>query len=355
MTRPLRTRPAVAPSDAAPVTIRRGHFWVGVERNEHTGVAHGPMYVYWEAPAEIRQPYPIVLVHGGGGQGLDFMTTPDGRPGWVQLLVERGWLVYVVDRPAHGRSPYIPDLMGEPGPPLPPPVLRTIFGLDAGDPGLAALVAAHTQWPGSVSDPDDPAFLQFAAAGGPFAADAEARQSMERDRLVALLEHTGPAVLVGNSLGGPCSFLVADSRPDLVAVLVQLEPAGPAFATTFGPDTLQWGCAVAPLRYHPPAASHADLVLTDVDGTMLQAEPARTLPHLAEVPIVVVTSEASVFADSDPRLVTYLRQAGCDAQHLSLPAHGVHGNSHGIMFERNHEHVLDTVLAVVAERLPGAR
>ena len=46
MTRPLRTTPAVAPSDAAPVTIRRGHFWVGAERNEHTGVAHGPMYVY---------------------------------------------------------------------------------------------------------------------------------------------------------------------------------------------------------------------------------------------------------------------------------------------------------------------
>ena len=99
----------------------------------------------------------------------------------------------------------------------------------------------------------------------------------------------------------------------------------------------------------------ADLVLAEIDGTMLQAEPARTLPHLAEVPIVVVTSEASVFADSDPRLVAYLRQAGCDALHLSLPAHGVHGNSHGIMFERNHEQVLDTVLDVVAERLPGAR
>ena len=83
----------------------------------------------------------------------------------------------------------------------------------------------------------------------------------------------------------------------------------------------------------------------------LQAEPARTLPHLAEVPIVVVTSGASVFADSDPRLVAYLRQAGCDAQHLSLPAHGVHGNSHGIMFERNHAEVLDVVLEWVSSNL----
>ena len=72
-------------------------------------------------------------------------------------------------------------------------------------------------------------------------------------------------------------------------------------------------------------------------------------------PTVVVTSEASVFTESGPQLVAFLRQAGCRAEHLALVDHGIHGNSHGIMFERNHEQVLDTVLAVVAERLPGAR
>jgi len=40
------------------------------------------MYVESWIPAQVKHPYPIVLVHGGGGQGLDWMGTPDGRPGW---------------------------------------------------------------------------------------------------------------------------------------------------------------------------------------------------------------------------------------------------------------------------------
>lgn len=350
MHRPSRTTPAVAPSDHEPVTIRRGHWWVGARRHPDTDAIHSPMYVYWEAPATITQPYPIVLVHGGGGQGLDFMTTPDGRPGWVDLLVARGWLVFVVDRPAHGRSPYIPELMGPPGPPLPDAVLRTIFGLDTG-PDSPPFISRHDQWPGDATDPSDAAYLQFAAAGGPFPANSAERQSVERDRMIELLERTGPAVLVGNSLGGPCSFLVADSRPDLVAALVQLEPVGPAFATTFGPDTLQWGPAGAPLAYDPPVASPDGIALVEAGGYQLQAEPPRQLPRLGMVPTVVVTSEASVFTESGPQLVAFLRQAGCRAEHLALVDHGIHGNSHGIMFERNHAEVLDVVLEWVSNNL----
>jgi len=70
------------------------------------------MYVEYQVPAQVRHPYPIVLVHGGGGQGLDWMGTPDGRRGWNSYLLEEGFRVYVVDRPGHGRSPFHPDLHG---------------------------------------------------------------------------------------------------------------------------------------------------------------------------------------------------------------------------------------------------
>src|SRR3954462_10141028 len=70
------------------------------------------MYVQWEAPVDVTRPYPVVLVHGGGGQGTDWMGTPDGRPGWFQYLVQEGFKVYVVDRPGHGRSPLHPELHG---------------------------------------------------------------------------------------------------------------------------------------------------------------------------------------------------------------------------------------------------
>ena len=41
-----------------------------------------------------------------------YLTTPDGRAGWATLFVEQGRLVYVVDRPGHGRSPVIAEVMG---------------------------------------------------------------------------------------------------------------------------------------------------------------------------------------------------------------------------------------------------
>ncbi len=70
-------------------TSRRGHFWVTGERVTVSGKTfqHGPMFVAWEAPVQVTQPYPVVLVHGGALQGTEWLDTPDGRPGWAQRLV----------------------------------------------------------------------------------------------------------------------------------------------------------------------------------------------------------------------------------------------------------------------------
>jgi len=87
------------------------YFWVGVDRADlanGTVVNGKQMYVESWIPAQVKHPYPIVLVHGGGGQGLDWMGTPDGRPGWATFLAQEGYRVYVVDRPGHGRSPFHP-------------------------------------------------------------------------------------------------------------------------------------------------------------------------------------------------------------------------------------------------------
>jgi pimeloyl-ACP methyl ester carboxylesterase len=342
--------PAKPPAEPAPVTSRRGHFWVGAEPDPATASARGPMFVYWEAPVEVTKPYPIVLVHGGGGQGLDYLGTPDGRPGWSTLLVEQGWVVYVVDRPGHGRSPYIPDALGPMGPPLPLEVLTGIFVPSTDGPGAMPFAGLHTQWPGDRNDSKDPALLQFLASTGPFAADAAERQALEQERLVQLLDKTGPAFVVSNSLGGPAGFLVADARPELVVGLVQVEPIGPAFNTMFGPDTLQWGVAAAAMTFDPPATSPSELSLDvheppapGAPATVLQNEPARKLSNLAQVPIAVVSGEASVFRFTDGPLVEFLQQAGCDAVHIELAEQGVHGNSHGSMFELNNADVLAVV------------
>jgi hypothetical protein len=100
----------------APVNLAEwSYFWVGVTRARlarGTVVNGEQMYVEYWVPAQVRHPYPIVIVHGGGGQGLDWLGRPDGAPGWVSYLVQEGYKVYLVDRPGHGRSPLHPELHG---------------------------------------------------------------------------------------------------------------------------------------------------------------------------------------------------------------------------------------------------
>ena len=46
-----------------------------------TMVNGSQMYVERWIPAQVRHPYPVVLVHGGYGQATDWLSTPDGRRG----------------------------------------------------------------------------------------------------------------------------------------------------------------------------------------------------------------------------------------------------------------------------------
>src|SRR4051812_14598579 len=91
---------------------RQGYFFVG---GRYVETEKGPlmarqMYVEYQLPAVQRQPYPIVLIHGAAQTGSNFTGTPDGRKGWAQYFVERGFAVYIVDQPARGRSAYLEAL-----------------------------------------------------------------------------------------------------------------------------------------------------------------------------------------------------------------------------------------------------
>src|SRR6185436_17546574 len=91
------------------------YFWFGVERATlaRGSVVNGAqMYVEHWIPASVRHPYPVVLIHGGYGQGTDWISTPDGRRGWASQFLEQGYKVYVVDRPGQGRNPHQPFVHG---------------------------------------------------------------------------------------------------------------------------------------------------------------------------------------------------------------------------------------------------
>ncbi len=335
-----------------PVTSRRGFFWVGVERRpaQSGTVAFGQMYVQWEAPEDVRHPYPIVLVHGGGGQGTDYLGTPDGRPGWATNLVQEGYAVYVVDRPGHGRSPFHPDVLGPMGPPSTYELFPLVFANPLEGPGSHPTAHLHTQWPGE-PEIGDPTVDQFIAGTGPMLRDFAAAHALEQSRMAELLDRIGPAILVTHSAGGPAAWLAADARPELVKALVAIETMGPPFTQHPIGFSLVWGLAASPLTYDPVAADPSELQLESHEPPepgappmILQAEPARRLPNLARVPIAVVTSPASAFVHFDRHTVEFLRQAGCEVDLVRLADFGVEGNGHGIMLEKNSRETLRLIL-----------
>jgi pimeloyl-ACP methyl ester carboxylesterase len=309
------------------------------------------MFVQWEAPETVRQPYPIVLVHGGGGQGLDWMGTPDGRPGWLQFLVEEGYAVYVVDRPGHGRAALHPDVLGDIGGPFTYEMAMAMFTNVAEGPMSHPAAAEHSQWPGSGAIGDSN-LDQFLASSGPMLADFAAAHALEQARLAELLDEIGgPVVLMSHSAGAPAGWLAADARPELVAALVAIEPIGPPFMSN--PQlgvSLDWGLTSAPITYDPPASDPSELRTETHEPPepgpplVLQAEPARKLPNLSRLPIAVVSSPSSPFVTFDGHTVAFLRQAGATAEHVRVADHGVAGNGHLMMLERNNREVLEVLL-----------
>lgn len=332
------------------LTSRRGMFWVGAERVDHQGQTYlkGPMFVHWEAPLEVTRPYPLVLIHGGGGQGTDWMWTPDGRPGWTHYLVESGFAVFVVDRPGHGRASFHPDLLGRMGPPFSYEAARALFDSPSSGPASHPTAHLHTQWPGG-SEVGDPLMDQLLAPTGPMIEPLGAGHALERARLAELLDRVGPAVVVSHSAGGPAGWLAADARPALVKAVVAIEPLGPPFAST-PIGALDWGLTAAPLTYDPVVGDPAALApVAHPSPTehgpplLLPADADRRLANLASIPIVVASAEASPLAHFDAHIVEFLRALGCKADLLRFADAGVRGNGHAMMFERNHRDALDVL------------
>ena len=142
----------------------------------------------------------------------------------------------------------------------------------------------------------------------------------------------------------PHVIAAADARPDLVKALVSVEPLGPPFSAISG--ALPYGITHAPLSFDPPLVEGEVLASMDLPSPgpdlvpyKVQAEPARRLPALARMPIVVVTAEASWMAADNHAIVHFLRQAGASVDHLKLADHGIHGNGHAMQLERNSDEV----------------
>ncbi len=99
------------------------------------------------------------------------------------------------------------------------------------------------------------------------------------------------------------------------------------------------------MRYGPPRNGPDELRAAD--------PRERRIPALDGIPIVVVNGGASPFADAGRATVDHLLASGTDVEHLRLAEHGVAGNGHGLIYERNSDDALQPVLRWLSARLPA--
>jgi hypothetical protein len=62
------------------------------------------MYVQYFIPKSPRGSVPVLMWHGGGLSGVTYETTPDGREGWLNYFIKKGWSTYNSDAVERGRS-----------------------------------------------------------------------------------------------------------------------------------------------------------------------------------------------------------------------------------------------------------
>ena len=292
------------------VLADQGHFFTGLQTV--TGPAGTSVYgthVQFQSPESVREK--LVLVHGGGGQALDMLTTPDGRPGWSTIFLRDGFAVYTVDRPGLGRSPYHPDIYG----PYGPPAAYEGFVASFAGPSAPGL-PPHTQWPGT-GDRADPALATFLAWQEPFVTDAVRAHEDMRSGAVGLLDRIGPSVLLTHSFGGGFGWLALSERPQAVKALVAVEPAGPPYVNHPALGSFTHGLTPVPVNFGPRGDQ----------------------PKLGGVPVAVVSAECSGFEPSCRATAEYLRSCGAAVDEIRLGDLGIHGNGHAMMLEKNNAEV----------------
>ena len=313
-------------------------------------VMSGQMYVEYFFPHVVTHPYPIVMLTGGGPTGALYESTPDGRPGWADYYLQHGWKVYVTDQVARGRSIQDQSIDGPAGRDTVKSLEQRLTIFEQFNQWPQAHL--HSQWPGR-GVPGDPIFDQFIASRVTTLESNATMEDLDANAVVHLLERIGPAIVQTHSQSGTHGWRIADARPDLVKAVVAVEPNGPPYKEVsyvgppdwFGPERVgrPWGITSGPITYAPAVDDPSELTFVQEaqpQGPGLvrcwkQAEPARRLLRLARVKILIATTEASYHAPYDHCTSQYLTQAGVKHDWIKLAEHGIHGNGHDMMIEKN--------------------
>ncbi|MBV9557490.1 MAG: esterase [Pseudolabrys sp.] len=260
------------------------------------------MYVQYFLPKDRKGKYPLLMWHGGGLTGVTYETTPDGREGWMNMFIRKGWDVYNSDAVERGRSGFAsPDIWkSEPNfLTKANPFERFRIGQGAGswnaDPAKMKVLPGN-QFPVEAYD-------NFVKQIVP--------RWLDTDQAViaaytALVDKVCPCVILFHSQGGGFGFAVAQARPDKIKALVAVEPA-------VAGDIAKAGA----LKNIPTLIMYGDYIPQD-----------SRWPKMRQLGLD--------YAEA-------VRAAGGKVDVVNLPETGITGNSHMLMMDKNNAVTADII------------
>lgn len=321
-----------------PVTIEgQGSFFAGGKVITASGVykdeeplnfngetLHGDAaYVFWQKPVKAKK-NALVFLHGFGQSGKTWETTPDGRDGFQNIFLAKGYKTYIVDEPRRGRA----------GNSTVPAELKAIpqdqLWYDNFRIG---------QWPNyydNVAFPRDEASrIQFLQQITPDTGKFDTK--LVADAMTAVMERAGEGILITHSAGGGPGWLTA-AHSDKVKGVIALEPGTFPFPKGELPKT---ETTTSPF----PASG---MEVSDED-----------FQKLLKIPMVVYFGDNIITGDKPDKhwgldnwrvrlnlakkWEAVMKKYGGDVQIVVLPEIGIKGNTHFLMADLNNREVANVM------------
>lgn len=289
-------------------------------------------YVFYQVPVQAKK-YPIVFQHGGAQSKRTWETTPDGREGFQNIFLRKGYSVYLLDQPRIGEAGLatVPDNGANPYASNPMYADKALYmlsrvGTFKGDQPIPFQNAAVPK--------DAASYDQFQRTWTPY--EGQLDDDVSADALAKLFDKIGPAILVTHSMGGTVGWRTP-FRTDNVKAIVAFEPGGSPFLFPEGEVPAVEVPVYAPVAAQAKAVPLADFMkLTKIPIILYYGD------NIADKPTSEVGPDKwrSEF-DMAKKFVAAVNRHGGHATIVHLPDIGIKGNTHFLMADLNNQQIAD--------------
>ncbi len=300
-----------------------------IKRTPEGQTLHGDhAYVFYQIPADARK-YPLMFLHGATQFSKTWESTPDGREGFQNIFLRRGFSVYLIDQPRRGYAGRctLPSTITS------TPDEQYWFG-------LFRIGIWPNFFPGVQFSRDPEALNQFfrqtTCDTGPFDV------GVISDAVAALFKRIGPGILVTHSQGGGVGWIIAIKSQNVRAIIAYEPGSGFVFPKDEIPS--------------PMPSSGGPLEAVGV--------PMSDFMKLTKIPIVIyygdyIPEKPSANPGQDfwrVRLAMTklwadaVNRRGGDVTIVHLPEIGIHGNTHFPFSDLNNLEVADLLSKFLEEK-----